>query len=124
MAIFFDSAAHVYTPGNGSNLSTSVTNSGGNLMIVGFWIGLGTGAPTLTTVTYNGVAMTQIPSQTASIASQIFYVYYLVNPAKGANTLAISHTGGGNCYTYAYVATYSGVDTSNPIDATTSTDLS
>lgn len=43
-----------------------------------------------TTVTYNGVAMTQVTSVSCSTGSYIMYAYYLNAPATGANNLVVT----------------------------------
>lgn len=116
MAIAFDSQYTIFRNNDGGNYSDTVTNTAGNFMIANFWIGFGTGVPTITGVTYGGVAMTQLYTTTSS--NQVFGVYYLASPATGANTFAITHTGGGSAYHFGGLTTYSGVDTTTPLDVT------
>ena len=73
--------------------SYSHTCTGSNLILfvgVNFY---NAGTDDITGVTYNSVAMTQIAKQTnASGSGQISYLYYLINPSTGANTVAITKT--------------------------------
>ncbi len=90
-AIALDSAGAQFASGT-SPLTFSHTVTGSNtILLVGF---LGTGNPDadITSVTYNGVAMTQAVENLAD-ANEDVYIYYLVNPATGANNVQISWSG-------------------------------
>lgn len=72
--------------------SWSHTCTGANLiLIVGVAI-VDTGAHTVSGVTYNGVALTQ-KVRTAGANSNATEIWYLVAPATGANTIAVTLTG-------------------------------
>lgn len=69
----------------------------------------------ITGVTYNSVAMTlattvQVPGD------RWHYLYYLVNPASGSNTVAISATGSG--FIIPGSISYNGVNQTSPINVT------
>lgn len=87
MAIAFDLATGSST-GAASSLTFSHTCTGSNLMLfVGVYCNITT--ETITGVTYNGVAMTQITKNVNSSNSNL-YLYALAGPATGANNVVIS----------------------------------
>ena len=92
------------------------TGSGANrLLIVTIKMRGGAGG-VVTGVTYNGVAMTQVtPEALTSTAHAV--IYYLVNPASGANTVSISHNMTGSTSMVASATTLTGVDQANPLNA-------
>lgn len=76
----------------------------------------------VTGVTYNSVAMSKAkaqlePDSGGSSGSLSTEIWYLVNPPSGSKTVAITFTGTVN-HSIAYVGSLSGVDQSNPVDAT------
>lgn len=116
MAIAFDAA----TAGNyasGTSYSFSHTCSGTDRILFVHAFKNGT-ADTITGVTYNGVSMTLINKQVAS-TDRYTYLYYLIAPATGSNTITISSSSsvaiGGNA------SSYTGVDQTSPIDTQTTT---
>lgn len=82
--------------------------NGGDFLIVGVF----TNASSVT-VSYNGVALTQL-AYFSDAASNKQGFYYLPNPASGSNNITVTRTGGAAVSVVA--SAYSGVDTSNPID--------
>jgi len=90
MAIAFDAQSNNGTSGTGTSVTLSHTCTGSDLIL---WVGLGiyepSGGDCITGVTYNGVAMTQAIKYAASATEEV-YLYYLVNPATGANDIVAS----------------------------------
>lgn len=75
-------------------------------------------SPASRSVTWNGVAMTELVFQNNTDGGGNFTaaaIYGLVNPATGANTLAGSWTGSTDCY--ASAVCFNGADQSTGIDA-------
>lgn len=101
------------TVGNISSATTSswTHNSNSDFLVVtvAVW-----NSP-ITSVTYNGVAMTQAVSATAANARSA--IYYLTNPASGSNTVSITtaatYKGGG-------AISLNGIDTASPLGTTDS----
>lgn len=94
-----------------SGTSTSVTwghtcTGTDRILFVGFATG---GSPT--SVTYNGTSMTLVASNTTG---QDTYLYMLVNPDTGSNTIAVNLSG--SSWVYAAAASYTGVEQSNQPD--------
>lgn len=123
MAVTFGNA------GTGSSASFSFTNNG-NLLSVG----VSSTANTVTGVTFNGVAATQVSTtQSNATTGRFLSLWNLANPAAGANTVAI--TGGANHDVvvisiigtqagtpYNAVATNSGTSTTPSLAITTTID--
>lgn len=89
-AIAFDNASQ----GNSTSHPTSLTfslavGSGTNRILMVAFIVNRAGAPTISSVTYNGVAMTAT-SNSPNSTFQFLYVYYLANPASGTNNVVIT----------------------------------
>lgn len=93
MAVAFDAAADGAAD-SGSSVSYSHTCSGSDrLLIVGVaW----RGTQTVSSVTYNGVAMTQVAAHAAGGNNTRVKQYYLINPASGANTVSVTMSGATN----------------------------
>lgn len=89
MAIAFDASAHG-TQTNVSSMSWSHTCTGTNLILfLGIQVNANNGI--ISTVTYNGVAMTLIGfSQWPGSAVGSSALYYLIAPATGTNTVTIT----------------------------------
>lgn len=89
--------------------------SGVNLLVVGCHV---SGAVTFDGTTYNSVAMTPVTSSTADTATKAAF-WRLVNPDVGTLQVAVNYsaTQDGGCFW----RTYSGADTTNPIEDFTST---
>lgn len=110
MAIAFDAS----TIGGDGVASFSHTCTGTNRFLV---VTVGNRGVTVTGVNYNGVAMTNLVNNSGSRLS----VFYLVNPASGANTVALQGvTGGENIQSIAvsYTGAF-GIDSSNVVSAAT-----
>jgi len=70
----------------------------------------GSGLNYVATVTYNSVSMTKLHEENTDYGR--FTIFYLVNPASGSNTVAVSLNT--NCYIMAGAVSYSGVHQTNP----------
>lgn len=87
MAIAFDASA-VSTQTATTSLTFSHTCSGASrVLLVGLTVEDG---DTVTGVTYNGIAMTQLRKQARGDGSNFIYVYGLIAPATSANNVVIS----------------------------------
>jgi hypothetical protein len=118
MAIAFHASADL---GNNGGTSTSLTVSytcgaGANRALVVTCNGQ-VNSDVITGATYNTVPMTLAVKQAPSSSAQRYtYMFYLLNPASGANNVVISATGG-NLTIEACAADYTGVGS---FDATNS----
>lgn len=97
LAINSQEASNVAHHSATSPLSWSFTNTSGTLLIVGFDISAASGSgPSVSSVTYNGVSMTQLSNHCWKLVSgfdlDCVYLYYLTSPATGANTVSITFT--------------------------------
>lgn len=114
-AIALDASANSGTGGATSpstSLSWSHTTSGSNRLLV---VAVSTGG-TVSGVTYNGVAMTMGVSHTGSPYGGSDYLWYLANPASGANTITVTTTT--SIATVGLSISYTGAAQSVPVDVT------
>lgn len=58
----------------------------------------------ITSITYNGVSLTQATK--LAVGSDYLYIYYLINPTTGTNTLSATRTGSGANAFNIWVASY------------------
>jgi hypothetical protein len=93
------------SPYTSSNLTISSTGS--NYALVA-WV-CSTKVLTGAALTWNGVSMTLIGSQ-SDAAGFYLYLFGLVNPASGAQTLSLSWTSGGSPQIYLAAASFTGVN--------------
>lgn len=107
MAIAFDAASGAT---NNSTPLSHTCSGADRLLVVAI---TGDNADNLTGVTYAGVAMT-LGVKLNYTADRWNYFYYLVNPALGANDIAVT----GLTYKSITGISYTGVDQSSPIDST------
>lgn len=113
MAIALDATSTANTTGTSSTWAH--TCSGNNRIL---FVGVGTdfSGDVITGVTYNGVAMTEITRQATIGTNNYFaYLYYLINPASGANNIVVSASGSYNLRTDA--VSYTGALQSGQPDA-------
>src|SRR4051812_6117328 len=111
--------------GAGSPWTYSFNNASGTLLVVGVLATCTSGATvTISGVTYNGVAMTAVPSGTVSWssgASKITF-FYLLNPATGSNTVSITWSASsGAIDSISGAISFTGNDAANPVRSTTFT---
>lgn len=112
VAIAFDNSLTTTQSLTGTSLSYSYTvGSGTNrLLLVGV-----TAALVTPTVTYNSVSMTLVASQVYNFGGQSGYLYALVAPATGSNTVLI--TVGTSTAIVSTAVSYTGVNQSTTPDA-------
>jgi hypothetical protein len=111
MALAFD--ATTGTTGNGST-SFSHTCTGPNLclylVVTGWWVD---GTALITSVTYNGVALTSVANSGVSTGQDRVQIWRLVAPATGPNTIVITWSGGSANLLFQAIS-YSGVHQVTP----------
>src|SRR4051794_29203748 len=123
MAIAHDASSD--SSGQDGTLVTSLTWShtctGSNLvLLVGFVASDGTDADrVIQSITYNGVGMTQAVLNDDTARDLTAGIYYLVAPATGAHNIVITFNGGTVTDCGGVGVSFTGVDQSNPLDATT-----
>lgn len=94
MAIAYDATAGATNSGT-TSLTYSHTCTGSNLILfVGVADNSNAAAGSTTGVTYNGSAMTLVTSRAASGGKN--YLFYLVNPSTGSNSVVITRSNGTN----------------------------
>jgi hypothetical protein len=112
------------TSSGSSSLSWSHTVGTGNnrLLVVTIStsrVGSTSAPPTISSITYDNIAMTAGPTNayTSNTNPQVrSYIYYLVNPASGSNTIKVSLAGtSSSTYAVGGAVSYSNVNTSSPI---------
>lgn len=91
MAIAFDFSNKGTTAGNQASLTVSHTCTGSNLALI-VAVTTYVNADPITSVTYNGVPMTQISKQAVSGfgINNYQYMYGLLSPATGANNIVVN----------------------------------
>ena len=104
---------------NGSASATTVTVShtctgDDGILFVGCWIQNSTDQ--MTSVTYNGVAMTQI-GKINNAGTDSTYLYYLIAPATGANDIVMTKSG--TDLGYVIGSSYTGASQTGQPDAST-----
>lgn len=99
-----------------SSRTYSFTGGSGSDRLLLVWVGTYCcgASDTLTSVTYNGVAMTRAEFTTDTIDNRS-YLYYLAAPATGANNVVITLSAAHEIYSMAW--SYTGVDQTTPIDS-------
>lgn len=99
--------------------STGITvGASAKLLVAVLATGHGNGAaPTSVSMTWNGTAMTAGPTVTSGTGNPFAWVaiFYLINPAAGANTLHAQWTNSNDMYMSA--VSFTGTDTSTGINA-------
>lgn len=109
--IQFDNAADLGNNGGSGTLTVSYTvGSGSNRLLIVVITG-GSSTDNITGVTYGGVAMTLVAKKAPG--ARWVYVYYLLNPASGANNVVITAS---SDYIIAVAASYSGAQQSSQPD--------
>ncbi len=108
------------TNGSGSSLTLSLTVSGADPIL---WAGgfMGSAASPIVSITYNGVALTQVTGSPFSNGGQFSYLAYLIAPAAGTHDLVITFTASDNVTLHG--AVYSGARQSGVPDATNTSNI-
>lgn len=115
-AIAFDNS----TPGsNGSTVSSltyahTVTGTDPLLIVSAYW----TSSRTVSGFTYNAVSMTEVVTTLDTGGGERHGMYYLINPATGANNVVITLSGTSLSGIESAASSYTGVDQTDAIDAT------
>ena len=115
--ITFDNTSTLGNNAGSGNFSTSYTGSTlTNGMLVACVMGsdMSDSSPV---ASYNSVNMTLAASVASAASLRWVYTFYLLNPASGSNTFAVTQTGGD--FLSINVAEYAGVKQSTQPDATT-----
>lgn len=94
MAIAYDNAAQIASWASRSSMSGSFTCSGNDRVLVVF--AYCDGNVDATAVTYNSVSMTQVGTYSA-IGNRRMTAWYLIAPATGSNTIAVTMSGTQYC---------------------------
>lgn len=114
MAIAFDSATSSNT--TGTSLSYSKTCTGSNLILfVSVADNSGTAEDFVTGVTYAGVSMTLACKQVTGVGVDPIYLFYLLNPAVGANNVIVSAST--SIPIYSSASSYAGASQTGQPDA-------
>lgn len=115
MPIAFDASSHSASSGS-STLQWSHACTGSNRVLV---VAVDTGAggdDTVTGVTYDGVALTQVVKRQNQYAGHPYgYLYILINPGAGTNNIVVTTTGTPDLNGLA--ASYTGCDQTTQPDA-------
>lgn len=92
--------------GNSPNVSGADTFGYVNVIAIG--------TPSVSSVTWNGVAMTLVPSSSLNASAGLVVSYYVVNPPAGVSTVTVN--GSWSTRAFANVNYATGVKQSAPID--------
>lgn len=117
MAIAFDNASSADTGGGTSvTLSHTVNSNTNGLLIVSVMLGTGI-SNDITSVTYNGDAMTfhEFANASTTAFAAVCAVYYLFTPDTGTHDVAVTTTA--NAINYVLASSYTGVKQSGFPDA-------
>ena len=115
MAIAYNTHTSASFNASASNLTYSHTTSGSDRML---FVGVSVrNTRTVTSVTYNGVTMTQAGS-TSATAGILNYLFYLINPAAGTNTVSVTQSAVDTITSCSI--SYTGVKQTSQPDATSS----
>lgn len=113
MAIAFDATSGLGFAQPGTSVTLSHTCTGSNLIL---FVGAAQASATATlTATYNGVSMTAIDLQNNVGGTTRSRLFYLLNPATGANNIVVSSDV--NADLYVAGCSYTGVNQSGQPDA-------
>lgn len=107
MAIAYVTSGNKGSPvvNNSTTGTWAVDVSGGTGKIL--WISvLGDNGDNITSVTYGGSSLTFSVKKQLNSGSQYVFLYYLLNPPSGSNSLVINTSS--TCYAYGMYAVYSG----------------
>lgn len=124
MAIALDATSLTSAVGAAGSATFSHTiGAGVNITLwVAFFIA-GNTTDQLSSVTYNGVAMTQVMTPVIDTGNgngpAVFYMYYMGNPPAGAHNIVITNSAPTTSFTNAAGVSYSGTNTSSQPDGTT-----
>lgn len=112
MAIAYDASSKSSASATSVTFAHTCTGSDRLLMVNAYWAG----SATVSSITYNGVAMTNVVSPLDTGGGERHGMFYLVAPATGANNVVLTLSGSTDIEVSA--VSYTGVHQSSPIDAT------
>lgn len=113
-AIAFDDSSQGNSVGAASSLTYSHTVSGSDrLLIVGVWFG---SSRSLSSITYNGDTMSDVVTILDTGGGERHGMQYLIAPDTGSNNVVVTLSGSAGIE--STVASYTGVDQTDAIDAT------
>lgn len=115
-AIGFDATSNVAAAFTASPVTWTHTN-GSNATLLTVCVGFIGTVGTISALTYNSVALTQIKKVTDSNVAISSELWYLKNPATGPNTISITFSPTAGAGSYATAVSLTGTDTTNPLDA-------
>lgn len=121
MAISFNNAQTLSTTGPGTTITNTInigTTNSKSVLVVG---GIGhTASDAITSVTWNGVAMTKVQVQAPTGANdRHLYIFILVAPATGTHDLVVNNSS--SVYFFGYVSVYDGCAAAQPDNSGKST---
>lgn len=114
MAIARDTTGTATNSGATTTPSQTFNNVGGNFIVWGFFYDKNA---TISSATWGGTAVTV--AQTVTMTGWVYKLslLYLANASTGSNTLNITLTGSSSQATVIQGQSYSGVETSSPVDS-------
>lgn len=114
MTIAFDASSTGYQGYGGTVSSSHTGGSGANrVLIVG--VNTTTQSDKVSGITYGGVAMTRIRAEVGTGVGEATYLYKLVNPASGVNSIVCTFTTS-DVAAVLIAVSFSGVDQTTPTD--------
>jgi hypothetical protein len=113
--IAFDNKTSANPLLNACSVTWSHAVNGSNPIL--FVMAEGQGNSGATSVTYDGVPLTQVGSNITGGNSDVSNIWYLINPPTGPHGIIINRVCAGNTWFSGVAASYTGVNQSNPIDA-------
>ncbi len=117
MALAFDAEANSGAKDSVSSVSYSHTCTGSNLILLVCCTVASANSFVVSTVKYNGVSLTLGKNENTTSGLNHTSIYYLVNPATGAHTVAVTYTGSIDAGAVTSIS-LTGAAQSSPIDAT------
>jgi hypothetical protein len=97
--VTYDTSGAYTTTASSMTQAFTVGNNSNRILIVAIGVG---SAQTVTAVTYNGVAMTSLFSNSNDDSVMSYSLYYLLAPATGSNNLVITASASTNIRTQVY----------------------
>lgn len=102
---------------NTGSFTFSHTCSGSDRLLIVYLTARGDASDTISGVTYDSVAMTRIKAKNHTASNEWIYIYALLNPSTGSNTVSVTKTASNVSYRGA--VSYTGVDQSQTLTAIT-----
>lgn len=113
MPIALNTAGGTYArSANSTSSNHTFNNAAGTTLVAGF--ALNNATDVFTTATYNGVSLTL--GTKVSATGEYDYIMYLSNPSTGSNTFTVNRSS--SQVADVGLASYTGIETSSPVDGT------